>query len=110
VCGGDFLAGQLASFSLVLDGGLPSGARRFFLVGKRLATRKPPALKCSFVDHNDVKKPAEAGKTKVGRRRGSMLQRFSERVLNVDDISEGSFIPVCLSPIFVRRGSSATIT
>jgi len=86
VRGGDFLAGQLASFSLVLDGGLPSGARRFFLVGKRLATRKPPALKCSFVDHNDVKKPAEAGKTKVGRRKGSMLQRFSERVLNVDDI------------------------
>jgi hypothetical protein len=63
VCAGDFLADQLASLALVLDGGLPCGARRFFLVGKRLAKRKPPALKCSFVDHGFMKKPAEAGKT-----------------------------------------------
>ena len=63
VGGGDFLADQCASLALVLDGGLPSGARRFFLVGKRLAKRKPPALKCSFVDHGVMKKPAEAGKT-----------------------------------------------
>ena len=42
---GDFLADQLASLALVLDGGLADGTRKCFLVGKRLAKRQPPALK-----------------------------------------------------------------
>ena len=62
VCAGDFLADQLASRALVLDRGLPGGARTCVLVGKR-PVRKPPALKCSFVNHSVMKKPAEAGKT-----------------------------------------------
>ena len=80
VRGGDLRADRFASFALVLDGGLPGGARSFYGVGKGLAKRKPPALKCSFVDHSAMKKPAEAGKTFVikAERKGLIVALIPE--------------------------------